>query len=191
MSLRVINNILAFVVIIIGLYLVLSPFIPDLLYKIRKVSQNTKIQAQTSKLNQPPIESDIPSDNRLQIPKLSLDERIYEGRSINLISKGGTWLRPSTANPSESGNSVIVGHRFNYNRPATFYNLDKLVFKDKIAVFWEKKRYIYEVYEVLTVSPSDVSIEASTDKPGLTLYTCTPLWTARQRLVIKTRLVEE
>jgi LPXTG-site transpeptidase (sortase) family protein len=34
------------------------------------------------------------------------------------------------------------------------------------------------------VDPSAVEIEAPTTQKQLTLYTCTPIWTAKERLVI-------
>jgi sortase A len=83
-----------------------------------------------------------------------------------------------------------VGHRFTYAGPAVFYFLDKIQLKDKIYVDWQQKRYIYEVQNIKEVPPTALSVHAATNKPVLTLYTCTPLLTAKNRLVITSKLLE-
>jgi sortase A len=50
---------------------------------------------------------------------------------------------------------------------------------------WEGKPYRYMVKNILVVSPSQINIEEPTGENILTLYTCTPLWSAKDRLVIQ------
>jgi len=79
----------------------------------------------------------------------------------------------------------MVGHRFQYTTgPNTFYLLDKLSIGDEISVYWNKIKYRYSVSHISIVEPTQLEIEAATDYPILTLYTCTPLWTAKNRLVV-------
>ncbi len=83
----------------------------------------------------------------------------------------------------------MVAHRFSYSDPATFYHLDKVKIGERFAVWWEQEEYIYEVFDISIVPPTSIEIEGPTDEAIVTLYTCTPVWTASDRLVIKARLV--
>lgn len=189
--LTVINNVLAATLTLVGVYIIATPFMPLVTYKTKTIANATNIRKATAALKTPAVADDTPLDNRIRIPKLLVDESILEGNSINVINKGGTWLRPHSVKPFVKGNTVIVGHRFTYSNPETssFYNLDKLALGDEIAVFWDHKRYVYEVFNTYVTNPKDVNVEAMSSESELTLYTCTPLWTARDRLVIKAKLV--
>jgi sortase A len=181
-----INSFLTFVVILLGLYIIITPFLPQFEYWFRDTSPNViapyggvlaKIEGSDESI--PP-----PEENRLVIPAISINEPILESNSISVIDRGGTWRRPKTSNPTQSDNTVIIGHRFFGNNISTFYNLDKLKIGDIIAVYWEGNENLYEVAESKVVDPSAVEIEESTTEKQLTLYTCTPVWTAKNRLVI-------
>ncbi|HZM63945.1 MAG TPA: sortase, partial [Candidatus Saccharimonadales bacterium] len=54
-----------------------------------------------------------------------------------------------------------------------------------IFLYWEQTKYHYKVQEVFVVKPTAVEVESATDEDVLTLYTCTPLWSGRDRLVIR------
>lgn len=76
--------------------------------------------------------------------------------------------------------------------PNTFYHLPKVKIGEKVFVLYEGTRYTYEVYNVEVVSDDSVEIEdATTTANILTLYTCTPLWSAKDRHVVQARLVSE
>jgi len=129
----------------------------------------------------------IPNDNFLIIPKIDVYGEVLVGDSINLLNSG-IWHRPDTSTPPAGGNTVFVAHRFQYTTgPNTFYHLDKLAVGDEITVFWNGIEYDYSVIEVSVVSPDEVEIEYNTEEPIVTLYTCTPLWTATNRLVVKAK----
>lgn len=186
MKLKRLNTLLSFLVIILGLYIVISPFLPQIEYWLRDSDPQTiapyggelaKSEGNTS-TNPPPIE------NRIVIPSISLNEPIIESSNISAITGGGTWRRPNSSKPTEDSNTVIVGHRYFGNNISTFYHLDKVVVGQLLAVYWEGKEIIYQVTETKVVDPSAVSIEAATNEKQLTLYTCTPIWTAKNRLVI-------
>lgn len=137
-------------------------------------------------VNDAPLQG-LPTENTLVIPQIGVDGSVVEGASIDVL-KSGFWHRPNTSTPEKGGNTVIIGHRFLYKTgPKTFYGLDKLNEGDEFALFWEGKEYIYRVFEKKLIEPTEVSIEANTEEPMLTLYTCTPLWTAKQRLVVRAK----
>ncbi len=88
----------------------------------------------------------IPKENRLVIPKISVDGEINTGGKESLDK--GLWLRPDTSNPSLGGNTVIVAHRFLYSSgPITFYHLDKM--KKMInSVFIGKEKNMFIVFMI-------------------------------------------
>lgn len=187
-ALRQFNNLLTVMVVCLGLYLILAPLLPQLAFWVKDLSGQTNNITYSSNLNDNQGGKPIPSENRLVIPQMDLDNEVNEGRYADTLNKG-VWHRPKTSTPDRGGNTVFVAHRFTYKSPATFYHLDKLKKDDVFAVFWNGKEYNYKVREIRTVNPSDVYIEDSTTDPILTLYTCTPMWTAKQRLVVISDLI--
>jgi sortase A len=83
----------------------------------------------------------------------------------------------------------IAGHRTTYGRP--FHNLDLLKPGMEITLQTPIGECTYEITkEPFAVSPKDVSVVANTpDEATLTLTTCHPKGSARQRLVVKATLV--
>ncbi len=187
MTLRKFNNLLTIVVVLLGIYIAGSPFLPELTWRLKKwrdhsggIPYSGQLAKESGKSGSEPI----PSDNRIVIPKINLNEPVKEGGNVWVIHDGGTWHRPNSVNPPDNGNSVIVGHRFYGSKASTFYHLDKLALGDKIGVYWQGKEYVYKVSDIKVVPPTEVSVEAPSSERKLTLYTCTPLWTAKERLVI-------
>jgi sortase A len=114
---------------------------------------------------------------------------IVEGTTRNDLEKGPGHY-PATVFPGELGNAAIAGHRTTYLHP--FYDADTLHVGSEIQIDMLWGRYTYRVTrEPYPVSPSDVSVVATHD-PGaatLTLTTCNPKYSARQRLVVDATLV--
>jgi sortase A len=186
MLLKRVNGFLTFIVILLGLYIIITPLLPQIEYWIRDKSPDAVAPygGELAALEGADTSVPPPEENRLVIPEIGINEPILEGSNINIIKDGGTWRRPNTSNPTINNNTVIIGHRFYGNNVSTFYNLDKLKVGDVIAVYWEGSEFLYEVEETKVVDPSLVEIEAPTAEKQLTLYTCTPLWSAKNRLVI-------
>jgi sortase A len=191
-TLRRFNNGLATLVICLGLYLAVAPFAPKLMLWWRSrsgplVPYSGKLSGQTDRGDKQPI----PKDNRLVVPRLRLNEAILEGKSLSVLDHNGVWRRPTTSNDPGKGNMVIIGHRFMYRNPSgTFYNLDKMKPGDSIGIYWHGKEYVYRVIDTRELNPHDVTVEAPTDQPQLTLYTCTPLVTAKNRLVVRAKRID-
>lgn len=194
---RRINAGLTIVTVFLGLYIALAPFLPVLELWVSKLIDSTDGYVyQSSLADSANIDNAShlvapPEENTLLIPSIQLDELILEGGNISVIEDGSVWLRPRTSTPDKGGNTVIVGHRWSYSDPATFYHLNKMEVGERFAVFWDDEEYIYEVFDISVVPPTALEIEAQTDQPILTLYTCTPLWTASDRLVVKSRLIRQ
>jgi sortase A len=195
---RTINHFLLVLLVLLSGYILFIPFIPEITDFYNKNFDKTKGYKYVSNLarresGQKGISEESlvkpPEDNYLVIPKIGVNAPIIEGigpEALNL----GVWRRPKTSTPESGGNTVITGHRFMYTSgPKTFYHLDKMSLGDRFIVFWEGKEYDYEVVDIFTVNPNQTDIEDNTSEPTITLYTCTPLWSASLRLVIKAKQI--
>jgi|SRR5687767_1975412 len=189
-SLARVNTLLTLIVVALALYIVFVPFVPAVLYPIRKAHTDT---APYGALGAAPTKKPLPADNRLVIPSALVDEPILEGSSLRVISKGGTWYKELwTKSPKEKGNTIILGHRFTYQQPqGAFYDLDKVQIGDKLAIYWHGEELLYKVTEKREVPPTTTAVEDDSDDRRLTLYTCTPLLTAKYRLVLVARPIGE
>ena len=114
---------------------------------------------------------------------------ISEGVTSEAMERG-FWHFPTSSLPGKEGNVVIIGHRFKYIPPATntFFNLDKVSVGDQIRVSVGEETYTYVVTDIDIAEPNDISVIQQTDDYRLTLITCTPLWTSKERLVITAKL---
>ncbi len=193
-SLRKFNNILTVIIIGLSVYIIATPFMPYFGFWWDKLTDQSNGVRYKGKLAGEEGVNDgdlgeIPEENTLVIPDLQIDETIIEGEAPTTVDLG-VWHRPHTSTPDKGSNTVIVAHRFSYTHGATFYHLDKLKAGEKFAIYWNQQEYVYEVYETDIVAPSAIEIEAPTQEPTVTLYTCTPIWTAENRLVVKAKLID-
>jgi len=124
---------------------------------------------------------------RLVISPLDLDSLVVKGATRAALKRGPGWI-DYTDLPGPTGNAGISGHRTTYLAP--FRNLDRLKPGDTIEFYSPFRRYEYEVFEQLTVTPDRVDVVESTEEPQLTLTACHPPYSARYRLVIHARLVD-
>jgi sortase A len=126
---------------------------------------------------------------RIEIPDIDVDVVVVEGTTASAL-RAGAGHYPSTPLPCEVGNVAIAGHRTTYGRP--FHNVDLLEPGDRITLETPIGSCTYEVSEKpFAVAPTQTDVVANT--PGestLTLTTCHPKGSARQRLIIKARLVQ-
>lgn len=110
------------------------------------------------------------------------------GQQYKILDRG-IWRWPQGSTPDNGGNTVLIGHRFTYTNPrGVFYSLNQVKMGDEIGFWWNNKEYLYEVVSIQQVAPSDTAIEKNTPDPELTLFTCTPLWLPKDRLVVVAKL---
>lgn len=125
---------------------------------------------------------------RLYVDKIGIDAEIFEGKGEDTLLKG-VWHLPHTSTPDKGGNTVLTAHRYmETSGPKTFYLLNKIEVGDEITVHWKGKVYVYEVFEIFIAKPNRLDVEHNTADPILTLYTCTPLWSSTDRIVVKAAL---
>ena len=144
----------------------------------------------------PTITQTVSAEPRLIIPKLNIDVPIRFGVSLNdvmsAMNNGVAHYRiaGASAYPGEIGNFVITGHSagdiYSSNPyKYIFSGLERLEDGDLIYVNYNSTRYTYQVIKKEVVEPTDVAaLVVETNKPLITLVTCTPLGTSRYRLLV-------
>jgi sortase A len=118
----------------------------------------------------------------IKIPRLTLDAAYVEGVTLKVLAKGPGHF-PETPLPGRGGNVAIAGHRTTHGAP--FWGLGTLERGDRITLETLAGRFVYRVEWVKVVRPDDRSILRPTLKPSLTLTTCNPWFSARERLVVR------
>jgi sortase A len=148
-------------------------------------------QFETAEIRQAYLERNVAvgdSLTRLLIPDIEVNVVVVEGTTASALRAGaGHYL--DTPLPCEIGNVAIAGHRTTYGRP--FHNVDQLAVGDQITLETPIGKCTYEVSQApFPVSPTALEVVANTpEEATLTLTTCHPKGSARQRLIIKATLV--
>ncbi|MEK7534264.1 MAG: sortase [Patescibacteria group bacterium] len=133
------------------------------------------------------------SSYTLSIPKIQIDNAhvsaVDNNVGAHLVNYQGTSI------PGDLGNAVIFGHStlpqlFNPKDYKTiFANAYKLKIGDRILTHVNGVSYLYKIYSISVVDPSDTSVFSQTfDNSYVTLVTCTPPGTVWKRLVVKASL---
>ncbi|MFK8026345.1 MAG: sortase [Ilumatobacter sp.] len=120
---------------------------------------------------------------RIEIPALGEEHIVVAGVDKNDLKKGPGHF-PDTPLPGQLGNSAIAGHRTTYGEP--FRNVDRLAPGDVIRVTTLNGAFTYRVTETQIVAPSDYQVVATSDPTvaSLTLVSCHPVFTARERIIV-------
>ena len=122
----------------------------------------------------------------VEIPKLNTTMPIYHGTDDSVLQVAIGHI-PGTSLPvgGEGTHSVISGHR-GLPSAKLFTDIDKLVDGDVFLIQVLGETLTYEVDQILTVTPDDVSalaIDPSQDY--VTLITCTPYGVNSHRLLVR------
>ena len=147
-----------------------------------------------------------PIDNRLVIPRIEQNIPIVNVTSESLIQRNWSALEkemqnalkdgvvhyPGTSLPGQDGNIVITGHSSYFPwDPGRFKDvfalLHQLVIGDRIVVYHNQDKYLYEVENIKVVLPDDIEVLKQTPGEQLTLVTCTPVGTNLKRLIVIAR----
>ena len=111
------------------------------------------------------------------------------GVSLDDLKKGPGHY-PDTPLPGQLGNASIAGHRTTFGEP--FRHIDELAPGDEIIVtMFTGDRFVYEVASTEIVGPDDYFVVTTTDPTvaELTLTSCDPVYTARNRIAVHAFLV--
>jgi LPXTG-site transpeptidase (sortase) family protein len=144
----------------------------------------------------------VNTDFGIVIEKLNVNAPIIKDVSVIQESEYLEALKEGVAHASFSGypnqdnaNVYLFAHSsFNFwelGRYSSIFNqLHKLSLKDQVNIFYEGKRYVYEVENIILINDFrvDETIYESIG-PTLTLQTCYPAGTTLNRLVIRAALI--
>lgn len=111
---------------------------------------------------------------------------VVEGVGLDVLRRGPGHY-PDSAAPGGAGNFAVAGHRTTYGAP--FFHLDQLRPGDEVHVADRAgSRWVYRVVEQRVVAPTELWVVGPDPlgggRPTLTLTTCTPRFSAAQRLVV-------
>jgi sortase A len=184
------------------IYLIALPLYPKIIYEAKMNNEQIKEEAKDIIKAEEAVrdfKSSLPtsdfavSPNRLIIKKIGVNAPIVLTKNSEYGLSLGSWHVPESSTPDHGSNTVLTGHRFKYLPPnnLTFYNLDKLEAGDIISVIWQGKDYFYKVREQKIVSPEDLFILNDTKEPILTIYTCDPIYSQKNRLVVISELIKD
>ncbi|MGW3243315.1 class E sortase [Streptomyces sp. NPDC001070] len=138
----------------------------------------------------------------LHVPAMgrNFEVLVKKGTGTKVLNEGvaGYYTEPvESAMPwDKQGNFTLAAHRDGHG--AKFHNIDKIKNGDPVVFEDRDTWYVYKVYEVLPeTSKSNVEVidqipkESGRKKAGryLTLTTCTPVYTSRDRYIVWAELV--
>ena len=121
---------------------------------------------------------------RLEIPRLHLSAIVLEGSDDRTLDRGVGRVS-QTADPGQSGNVVLGGHRDTFFRP-----LRGIRTGDEIRVTTPAGRFRYRVDWTRVVDPKETDVLQATSAPSLTLVTCYPfryIGSAPERFIVRAR----
>jgi sortase A len=130
----------------------------------------------------------------LRIPKLKVKVLVVEGTTPSALRAGAGHYVGSPL-PGEAGNVGIAGHRTTFGRP--FNRMNELGPGDVVTLETPFALYTYKAVPAFAghdnpwvVKPSDYTVVAQGSGHLLTLTTCHPKGSAKQRLVSRFSLVK-
>jgi sortase A len=130
---------------------------------------------------------------QLQIPRIHVDVLVVEGTTPAAL-RAGAGHYPGTPLPGEAGNVGIAGHRTTFGRP--FNHIDQLHAGDEVILITPFKKYHYFAVKPFDghanpwiTTPDDFGVvQAVPGQSLLTLTSCHPKGSARQRIVLRLQL---
>ncbi len=122
---------------------------------------------------------------RIEVPRAGARFVFVSGTGEGALKKGPGHYAGS-ALPGEAGTVAIAGHRTTYEAP--FRRLDRIHTGDEVILTMPYGRFSYSVEGSRVVSPSHVNVLRHVKHSRLVLTTCTPLFSAKRRLIITARL---
>lgn len=133
----------------------------------------------------------------LHVPDWGADERIPVAEGISLprvLNKGFAGHYPDTGNLGQVGNFALAAHRQSYGAP--FRQVDSLDVGDPLVVETADAWYVYRVTAAEIVLPTQTEVIApAPNDPGaapteaaMTLTTCHPLFSTRERYIVHSTL---
>ena len=118
---------------------------------------------------------------RLTILSANINHYVVFGATNNKLEYGPGYIL-GTSLPGSGGNFAIAGHRTTYGAP--FGNLDRVKIGETIIFQTNTNQYKYKIVDLKIVSPDDNYVLDNYGDDRITLTTCHPKFSAKQRLVV-------
>src|SRR5690242_4379119 len=106
--LRKVNNWLTGVPIALSVYILATPFLPQVTWYIDHDTPFSTNPTVTLPAAVAESKQERPKQNILVIPRINLWQEIFDGSDASTLDKG-LWRRPAISTPDAGGNTVIVG----------------------------------------------------------------------------------
>ena len=169
----------------IGIFMV--PTIPYIVYRINPAETEKEIDSlstdidteavitgESDSITLPPIDTSLPKDPYVRIPKISVNSPIFYQKDYISALKKGTWMVPEFGTPMNGKTPIILAaHRFGYRtwskefrNTISFYNLPSTKKGDIIEIVWEQRLFKYQIYKA---EEGNYITDYNAD---LILYTC-------------------
>lgn len=120
------------------------------------------------------------------IPKINITAKVMKDTKADTLKYGPGIYEKSPLPDIKGANVCIAGHRTTYGK--WFLNIDKLSFGDDIILIFNKCRYFYSVEKVFIIANNDWSVTYPQGYSALTLTSCHPPGSAKQRIAARARL---
>lgn len=193
---------------VLGMLILIGIFYPAILAEIKYsfYPKETKWEViaknEVSEDKNEEVKKIIPVDENfgIVIPKIEANAKVIpevDSQNSDIYQRAltqGVAHAKGTALPGENGNIFIFAHsgadlleanRYN----AVFYLLSKLEKGDKIYIFYQGNKYVFDVFDIKKVDANEVSyLDSNKDENKLTLMTCWPPGTTLKRLVVIAKL---
>ncbi|WP_068503993.1 class D sortase [Paenibacillus kribbensis] len=123
----------------------------------------------------------------ISISRIHLKLPVLEGATRQNMKHAAVHMA-ETGTLGQVGNAAIAAHRA--RTPGRLFNrLNEMKLGDEIVVNTQGEQYVYLVYSIKVIDPTDVSVLKSFKKQKLlTLITCSPLVNPTHRLIVQAKL---
>lgn len=178
------NFILPILLILIGVALIGYAAMGNFSFNLKQETINNKHSFSSNEQEAPEIKPQYSKIKSINIPKINRDLTVEDGSFVDgrweVAAEGVSYYTDSSL-PEEGGNTVLYGH----NKTRILGGLVDMKRGDKVELALESGKVLsYEVVEVKTIKPSEVSILNQTEDHQLTIYTCTGFLDSARFVVI-------
>lgn len=153
---------------------------------------STQVPAPSAHPNEVPAYSPTPTPAPgepfavISFPDLDVTWPVFEGVSPEVLRSGPGHM-PSTALPGDPGNAVVSGHRTTWGAP--FNRIAELSPGDSVVVETASGTHVYVVTSQFSTLPTDMAVAEPLPGSWLTLTSCHPMGSSRERIITRARLV--
>lgn len=125
----------------------------------------------------------------------NVEEYDLEGVILKMLEQGVVH-RPETQLPEQNWNFFLIGHSSNLPWIKSKYNnifawLPRLNEGDKVKIYYKGRKFVYEMYTKFVVPPTAVDVYGYIPWHNLTIMTCYPIWTDKDRMIGRFRLTTQ